>query len=120
MEPVCFQSMPLNLLEELIHTFFAKLVIDLTPGDAKFGWACLRSRVSYIGMCFNDAHCEFVEARLLELLKGAMLEESSGFYNISYAKAMGKKADAAVLPTDAVVVTTAKAKAKALAAQKKK
>ena len=33
---------------------------------------------------------------------------------------MGKKADAAVLPTDAVVVTTAKAKAKALAAQKKK
>ena len=31
----CVNSLPEKLYEEALHTFFAKLVIDLTPGDAK-------------------------------------------------------------------------------------
>jgi len=43
----------------------------MTPSDARFGWACLRTRTGYVGICFM-ARSRGLENRLLELLKENM------------------------------------------------
>ena len=88
LEPVSYQSLPEELLGELCHTFFVKLVIDLTPLDAKFAWYCLKNRIAYIGLTFTDDHTMLLEERLLELLKASCMQEGSGFYQPMDAKAM--------------------------------
>jgi hypothetical protein len=45
LEPVCYHSPPYELCDELIHDFFAKIIIDLTPLDGLMAWAALRNRV---------------------------------------------------------------------------
>ena len=42
-EPVCYFSPLLELMEELLHTFYAKLVLDLSPADGKLAWACVKT-----------------------------------------------------------------------------
>jgi len=46
-EPMCYHSPPLELYEEFLNQYFAKLVIDMAPSDGKMAWACLRNRVGY-------------------------------------------------------------------------
>ena len=48
-----FHSPPLELYEELLHCFYAKMVFDLTPLDARFAYAALRNRIEYVGMAYN-------------------------------------------------------------------
>ena len=46
-ERMCYFSAPVELLEELIHQFYGKLVVDLSPADGKFADACLKTRTGY-------------------------------------------------------------------------
>ena len=119
-EPVCFHSAPLALYEELIHDFFAKMVIDLTPCDARFAWACLQSRTAYLAIAYNEEHKKLMEERLLSQLAEAMAKENSPLFNKSYAAARDQKTETDQDQKTARPKGKAKAKAKAASAGKAK
>ena len=112
MEPVCFHSMPAEFYAELIHTFFCKLVIDLTPTDAKFGYECLKARVGYVAVAFNNEHVALLERRLLELLKKDMTESDSPLFSSAYCEAVGLNTSAVKRKAAAAVDAVAKPKGK--------
>lgn len=88
-EPVCYFSPPLELMEELLHTFYAKLVLDLSPADGKLAWACVKTRTAYMGICYIDTHVKLMEERLLDLMKVSVKETASPLFNSAYAQAVG-------------------------------
>lgn len=88
-EPVCYHSPPYELCEELIHDFFVKMIIDLTPLDARMAWAALRNRVGYVGIAFNPEHQRLLEERLLTLLEKDMKDPESPLFSAAYAEAVG-------------------------------
>lgn len=87
-EPMCYFSAPLELLEEFIHQFYAKLVVDLTPADGKFAYACLKCRVGYVGVAYTEAHAKLLEERLVALLSEAMQDSNSPLFNSAYTQAV--------------------------------
>ena len=108
--PMCYHSMPETFYAELIHMFFAKLVVDLTPSDARFAWAALRSRIGYCGLANNEEHAEAMRRQLRSMMFKGMTDQNSGVYNAAYAAAVEQEA----------TVPTPKAKAKAKADPKPK
>ena len=52
--PMTYNPMPENWYDELIHMFFARLIIDLSAHDAKFAWVALQNHVGYIGIAYGD------------------------------------------------------------------
>ncbi|CAE6960417.1 unnamed protein product [Symbiodinium sp. CCMP2592] len=90
-EPVCFHSMPGAFYSELMHSFWAKMVIDLTPGDGRFTFEALKARVGYMGITFTPEHSQFLEEHLLDLMKLEMCDTASPLFNSEYAAAVGKK-----------------------------
>ena len=93
-EPVCFWSLPQEWYDELIHSFFAKLILDLTPLDAKFALCALRNRVGYAGVAFNADHVKLMEDRLISHLKKEMKDSASPLFNAAYAEAVGARVPA--------------------------
>lgn len=47
-EPLFWWTMPAEFYEELIHRYFIKNVIDLTPGDGRFAEVCIKHRAGYL------------------------------------------------------------------------
>ena len=86
--PVCYRPMPEKFYSELLWLFFGKLVIDLSPLDAKFALACLKARVGYVGIAFTETHAELMKQYLYTWMKTAMTEPDSGVYNAAYAAEM--------------------------------
>ena len=87
--PVAYNPMPEKWYDELIHMFFARLIIDLSATDAKFAWVALQNHVGYIGIAYTDDHKQKIIARLVELMKVAMADTRSRVYNAAYATAIG-------------------------------
>ena len=87
--PVTHHGMPPAWYDELIHTFFVKAIVDLTPLDAKFAWQAVINRVAYVGIAFTEEHKIMIYARLVELMKSEMCKPGSKLYNAQYAKATG-------------------------------
>ncbi|CAK0855514.1 unnamed protein product [Prorocentrum cordatum] len=88
--PACYRPMPLLFYFEMNNAFFAKLVVDITPISGVFAWACLLSRVGYVGICFAQEHAEMLFEYLKDKLKEEMSDATSKLYNRDYAKAIGK------------------------------
>ena len=76
-------------MEELLHTFFGKMVVDLSPADGKLAFACLQNRVAYLGVTYNEVHSKLLEERLLDLMQTSMADPSSPLFNNNYAQAIG-------------------------------
>ena len=89
--PMTFHGMPQQWYAELLHTFFTKCVIDLSPMDGKFAWSCLQSRVGYIALAFTDDHASHLFARLKELLKTELANPESKLFNSAYCKAVNNE-----------------------------
>jgi hypothetical protein len=89
-EPVIWHPTPPELYDTIISDFFVKQVFDLVPVDDIFAYTALKNRIGYIGICFTQAHKDFLEARLLERLAVDMADVASPLYNASYALAIGK------------------------------
>ncbi len=83
--PVCYRPTPEKFYSELLWLFFGKLVIDLSPTDAKFALACLKARVGYVGIAFTETHADLMKQYLYGWMKTAMAEPDSGVYNAAYA-----------------------------------
>ena len=93
MVPFTYHSMPEGWYQELIHTFFIKLVVDLTPGDAKFAWQALLNRIGYVGITFSPEHSTGIYHHLKTQMKQEMCKPGSRMYNDQYALATGVKTE---------------------------
>eukprot|EP00959_Pyramimonas_sp_CCMP1952_P396049 8298204-Pyramimonas_sp.AAC.1 len=71
MGPCTLHGMPNTWYSELIHPFFAKLVIDMTPMDGKFAYQCLINRLGYVGIAFNEFHAD----ELLKKLRAELMDD---------------------------------------------
>ena len=88
-EPVCFHSPPEEFYAELIHDFYVKLILDLTPSDGKMAVSAIKSRVGYVGVCYNPEHQSLLEERLLEVLEMEMRNSGSSLFSAAYCEAVG-------------------------------
>ena len=87
--PVTHHGMPPAWYDEIIHMFYCKAIVDLTPLDAKFAWQAVINRVGYVGIAFTEEHKTMLYKRLVELMKIEMCQTGSKLYNAMYAKAAG-------------------------------
>ena len=83
-EPVCFFSPPIELMEELLHTFFGKMDVDLRAADGKLAFACLQNRVAYLGVTYNEVHSKLLEG--LDLMQTSMAYPSSPLFTTTMRK----------------------------------
>ncbi|CAK0864940.1 unnamed protein product, partial [Prorocentrum cordatum] len=119
MGPCTFHGMPNTWYSELIHTLFAKFVIDMTPMDGKFAYQCLINRLGYVGIAFNEFHADELLKKLRAELMDDMKNPESKMHVPAYAKAMGCEAAAKPPPpTDTKAKKRAKGKPKAKPAVK--
>ena len=89
MVPTVHHLMPGKFYEEMVHTFFAKCVIDLTPLSGKFAWAALKAKVAYVGIVPTAAASAALKVRLTGLLKEELATPGSKLYSTEYAEAIG-------------------------------
>jgi hypothetical protein len=75
----------------LLHRFFAKSVIDITPGQGNFGMACLKQRVGYFCLAFSEEHAEYLTRKFQAAALTFMAEEGTALYNPKCATAMSSK-----------------------------
>ena len=88
-EPFCYNSAPESFLEEILHGYFVKSVVDMSPADGKLAFVCLRQRVGYVGICYNEQHVKALEKRLLQRLEKEMVNSNSPLFSSAYAAAIG-------------------------------
>ena len=74
---MCYSRPASELLEELLHTFFGKMVVDLSPANGKLVLACLQNRMAYLGVTYNEVHSKLFEERRLDLMKDKMADPSN-------------------------------------------
>ena len=48
--------MPSEVYKELVHMFFAKLVVDLCSSDGKRAFTAIQHRIGYVGVTYG-AEC---------------------------------------------------------------
>lgn len=76
-------------MEEILHGYYVKSVVDMTPADGKLAFVCLRQRLGYCGICYNDTHAKTLEKRMLQRLQKEMVDPSSPLFSSAYSTALG-------------------------------
>ena len=90
MVPTVHHLMPDKFYEEMVHMFFAKCVIDLTPLSGKFAWTALKAKVAYVGIVPTAGASAALKAGLTSLLKDELATPGSKLYSTEYAEAIAK------------------------------
>ncbi len=117
LEPAFFHAAPLQLWQELIHSYAIGSVIDLSVGDGRAALAALAERVPYVGVTLSEKHAELVTQRLqLEVFR-LMQDAQSPFHQPGLVAALGQTAEADGVATPKKV---SKACSKPPAAKKRK
>ena len=88
-EPFCYHSAPEAFCEEILHGYYVKSVVDMTPADWKLAFVCLRQRLGYCGICYNDTHAKTLEKRMLQRLQKEMVDPRSPLFSSAYSTALG-------------------------------
>jgi uncharacterized membrane protein YgcG len=70
-EQVFWWAPPPTLQDEWIHNFNLRAVVDLTPGDGARAMCCIKNKIPYVAICFNQ---ENVDALYDHLFKETMKE----------------------------------------------
>lgn len=118
-EPFCYHSAPEAFLEEILHGYYVKSVVDMTPADGKLAFVCLRQRIGYCGICYNDIHAKTLEKRMLQRLQEEMLDPSSPLFSSAYSTALGNGTAETVTVPDPKAKPRPKAKSKGAASKPK-
>ena len=100
-------------VNQVLHCFYGKLIVDLSCLDSKFAWLCLKLRIGYCGMAFTEHHVQLLEKDLFEKMQSAMLDPSTRWHNPHFAQAM--KHEAASAEDEAAKAAAAAAEAQKLA-----
>ena len=80
-----WESHPL-FYESLLHDYFIKNVIDLTPGSGVLAFVCIEQRVGCICICMSEAHAAGIRNCLLTKIVAGMSKEGSKLYQPKFAK----------------------------------
>ena len=94
-EPVSYNSKPVEFCQELVHSLCLKEVYDLSPCDGCFAQAMFMERRSYVGVCFTDAHKELLHEHLCKWFLSCMADSTHQFYQPNYKKRKTEAAGAA-------------------------
>ncbi len=86
LEPFSYNSKPVKLYEEMLHTLALRGLYDLSPGDGKAAEACLEARKSYVGICMTDEHKAALFNHLVDRVAEAFGKEASNLYNPASCK----------------------------------
>jgi hypothetical protein len=74
-EPVFFHAKPFPVVDELIHSYFARAVVDMSVANGVWAYACMKRRIPYVGITCSDAHTDQVTQYLLDrIMKDAAAE----------------------------------------------
>ena len=104
--------LPAKFHQDLLHSFSAAAVIDLTPGQGHMLEACLDSRTPVVGFGLTETHCTMLEERLTRYVLEKFKENGHTMYREDAAKALGANASSGTDPnaTDAEPKPKAKPK----------
>ncbi len=80
-EPVFYHSCPETLYDDMLRAYAIKVVIDLTPGEGMLAQAAYKRSVPYVGLVFNAAHRDHLQAHLDQCLVGSLLDNDSDTYS---------------------------------------
>ena len=92
-EPFAWNAMPQTFYQELTSSYFARAVIDLTPGSGLFASHCLMNGIPYVGVCMKEGkdgaeHKVVLHDELVRMYLSKMCEEGSPLYSPKYANFM--------------------------------
>lgn len=89
--PIAHHQLPSTTYENIFASCWAKSVIDLCPGIGVQALTALKDGIGYVGLCHNEEQRSYILKFLhTEVLK-LMVNSSSRFYNISFAKLQEEK-----------------------------
>eukprot|EP00959_Pyramimonas_sp_CCMP1952_P296695 6206996-Pyramimonas_sp.AAC.1 len=94
-EPVCWNAMPQEFFEELIHRYFIANVVDLTPGDFSFGEVCMDKRVNYAAVAWTVEHRQAGRDKLQMAAMKTMTTMDHPHFNKQFSEALKGTAAAA-------------------------
>ena len=97
--PVFYNIMPDEVPEEIIHSYDAQAVINLTESDGSWAMACIRARRPYAGVCFTEHQVKALLLRLEMLVFRAMQNETDPLYQPTLVELLATHEDG---PTDPV------------------
>ncbi|CAK0788960.1 unnamed protein product [Prorocentrum cordatum] len=91
-EPVNWHQLPKEFYQELTTSYYAKVVMDLTPGGGVFSPHCVGKGIGYLGICFqNEEHKQMLMAHLVKEFMVMMKTEGHKHYHANYARFLAGK-----------------------------
>ena len=81
-EPVFWHARPLQLYEDLVHSYHCCAVVDLTAGDGSLAALCAKKRIPYVGFTLSDTHTELLKQRCITALLESGFTEGEELQNI--------------------------------------
>ena len=64
-EPVFYHTLPIEVDEEIMHSYDITSVIELTAGPGNCALTCIRQRKPYFGITLTDDHSELLNSWLV-------------------------------------------------------
>ena len=71
---------PNELYQELVASYCATAVVDLSPAQGEFCKACLASRTKVVAVCGTESHGSRLELLLTDHILGELSREGSTFF----------------------------------------
>ena len=89
-EPASFAASSVEFYEDLYDWQRAKVVINLTSVDVNAAMAAIRSKLSYVGIVWTDAHKEMFVAEMIQQVFANFQDESSPLYQAELVQILGR------------------------------
>ena len=71
---------PTELYQEMLSSYCATCVVDVSPGQGEFLKGCLASRTKAVAVCGTELHGTRLELLLTDYILGELSREGSTFY----------------------------------------
>ena len=84
---------PNELYQELVASYYATAVVDLSPAQGKFCEACLASRTKAVAVCGTESHGSRLELLLTAHILGELSREGSIFFRPESVAKEGEGSD---------------------------
>jgi hypothetical protein len=80
---------PCELYQELVSSYNATCVVDVSPGQGEFLKACLPHRTKAVCICGTDAHASKLEMLLTAFILTELSREGSTYYRADSGQRRG-------------------------------
>ena len=80
-EPVFFHTKPIDLADDMIHSYFGRAVIDFSVAQGVWALASIRRRIPYVGVVGSEMHRNELQKWLVQYLKRALLDKDDPLYD---------------------------------------